>query len=58
VGMLCERFGLEIGDAFELLRAAARNSRKKVRALATEITQTREQTPQEIAEAVRRRMHR
>jgi ANTAR domain len=58
VGILSERFDLEIGDAFELLRAAARNSRREVRALATEMTESREQTPREIAEAVRSRRQR
>src|ERR1051325_10986380 len=48
VGMLSERFDLEIGYAFELLRGVARNSRREVRALATEITESREQTPKEI----------
>jgi hypothetical protein len=30
IGMLAERFALPIPDAFELLRAAARNSRREV----------------------------
>jgi ANTAR domain-containing protein len=54
VGMLSERFDVSIADAFELLRAAARNNRREVRALATEITESRGQTPPEITEAVRR----
>src|SRR5882724_6970176 len=37
IGMLAERFGLLFPDAFELLRAAARNSRCEVRALAAEL---------------------
>ena len=55
IGMLAERFDLSIADAFELLRAAARDSRREMRALATELTESREKTPHEIAEAARRR---
>lgn len=50
VGMLAERFNLNVGDAFQLLRRAARNSRRELRALAAEITQTRA-TPDAIAAA-------
>ncbi|MDP9303016.1 MAG: ANTAR domain-containing protein [Actinomycetota bacterium] len=49
IGILAERFGLPFPDAFELLRAAARNSRREVRALAEELGNSRE-TPPEIAE--------
>jgi len=49
IGMLAERFGLPFSDAFELLRAAARNSRREVRALAEELRSSRE-TPPELAE--------
>lgn len=49
IGILAERFGLPFSDAFELLRAAARNSRRKVRALAEELGASRE-TPPDIAE--------
>ena len=55
VGMLSERFDLAATDAFELMRAAARHSRRPVRALATELTESRGQTPEEIADAARRR---
>jgi ANTAR domain len=55
VGMLSERFGVTIADAFELLREAARNNRRAVRELASEITESRGQTPPEVAEVVRRR---
>src|SRR6266550_2698464 len=51
IGILAERFGLPFSDAFELLRAAARNSRREVRALAEELRSSRE-TPPEIAELV------
>jgi AmiR/NasT family two-component response regulator len=50
VGMLAERFELNVGDAFELLRRAARNSRRELRALATETTQSRT-TPTAISAA-------
>ena len=50
VGMLAERFNLNVADAFELLRRAARNSRRELRALATETIQTRV-TPEEITAA-------
>ena len=49
VGILAERFGLPLLDAFELLRAAARNSRREVRALAQELGASRK-TPPEVAE--------
>jgi AmiR/NasT family two-component response regulator len=50
VGMLAERFELSVGDAFELLRRAARNSRRELRTLATETIQSR-MTPPAIAAA-------
>jgi ANTAR domain-containing protein len=55
LGMLAERFNLPIPDAFELLRAAARDSRREVRALAEEITISRAQTPAEVVSALERR---
>src|SRR2546423_180934 len=58
VGMLSERFNVAITDAFELLRAAARHSRRTVRALATEMTESRGKTPQEVADVARRRVPR
>jgi AmiR/NasT family two-component response regulator len=48
IGILAERFDLPFPDAFELLRAAARDSRREVRALAQELGTSRE-TPPEIA---------
>jgi AmiR/NasT family two-component response regulator len=50
VGMLAERFDLNVVDSFELLRRAARNSRRELRTLAAETIQTRV-TPVEIAAA-------
>jgi AmiR/NasT family two-component response regulator len=52
VGMLAERLGLPLPDAFEVLRAAARNSRREVRALAEQLTTFREETPLEIVQAL------
>ena len=54
VGMLAERFDLSIPDAFELLRSAARNSRREVSALGEELTESRGWTPDEIVDARRR----
>jgi hypothetical protein len=54
VGMLAERFDLAMLDAFELLRSAARNSRREVRELALELTESRAWTPDEIINARRR----
>ena len=50
-GILAERFGLEIGDAFTLLRRAARSSRRRIHELAAEVT-TRRDTPIEIQQAL------
>ena len=55
LGMLAERFDLPIPDAFEVLRAAARDSRREVRALAEEITTLRAETPPEVVSALERR---
>jgi len=55
VGILSERFDLEIADAFELLRAAARDSPQEVRTLATQLAEFRHRTPDEIAKAARAR---
>jgi ANTAR domain len=54
VGMLAERFDLAMVDAFELLRSAARSSRRELRALALELTESRGWTPDEIIDARRR----
>jgi hypothetical protein len=47
IGMLAERFNLPFTEAFELLRAGARNTRQQVRAIAEELRETR-LTPSEI----------
>jgi ANTAR domain len=54
IGMLSERFDRTIVEAWELLRAAARDSRREVRALANEVTESRAKTPHEIVETARR----
>jgi AmiR/NasT family two-component response regulator len=48
-GVLAERFGLEIADAFHLLRRAARSNRMRLHDLATRVVESRE-TPREIEE--------
>jgi AmiR/NasT family two-component response regulator len=50
VGMLAERFDLSVTEGFDLLRRAARTSRRELRALAVELTQSRA-TPEEITAA-------
>jgi ANTAR domain-containing protein len=51
IGILSERFVLPIADAFEVLRAAARNSRREVRVVAEELRASRE-TPLAISEVL------
>jgi AmiR/NasT family two-component response regulator len=58
VGMLAERFDLSIGEAFELLRRAARESRSELRALAAQLTQSRRATPDAVTAARIVRVHR
>jgi hypothetical protein len=55
VGMLAERFRLPVSDAFELLRSAARTSRREVRSLVDELLEDRARTPPEIVQASARR---
>jgi AmiR/NasT family two-component response regulator len=54
-GILAERFDLTVSEAFELLRSAARSSRRRVSELAREMTESRGWTPDEIVIARRRR---
>jgi len=42
IGILAERFDLPTPDAFEVLRSAARNSRREVKAVAEEVRASRE----------------
>jgi hypothetical protein len=51
IGILAERFDLPTPDAFELLRSAARNSRREVRAVAEEVRASRE-TPLAISDVL------
>ena len=51
IGILAERFDLAFADAFEVLRAAARNSRREVKAIAEKLRASR-QTPPEIADVL------
>ena len=46
-GVLAERFGIGVDDAFELLRRGARTHRRKLRDLASDVVASRE-TPPEI----------
>jgi AmiR/NasT family two-component response regulator len=52
-GVLAERFGIALPDAFELLRRSARSNRIKLRDLAARVVESRE-TPAEIAALVER----
>jgi AmiR/NasT family two-component response regulator len=49
-GVLAERFGLEVYEAFQLLRRSARSNRMRLHTLATRVVESR-QTPPEIDEA-------
>jgi AmiR/NasT family two-component response regulator len=51
VGMLAERFDLSVVAAFDLLRGAARDSRRELRALAAEVTLGAGATPAEVSAA-------
>ena len=51
ISILAERFDLPFADAFEVLRAAARNSRREVRAVAEELRASRE-TPIAISDVL------
>jgi AmiR/NasT family two-component response regulator len=46
-GVLAERFGLEVDEAFHILRRASRNHRMSIHALAAQVVANRE-TPPEI----------
>jgi hypothetical protein len=45
-GVLAERYGLPIEDAFQLLRTSARNHRMSIHALAESVVTSRETPPQ------------
>jgi AmiR/NasT family two-component response regulator len=46
-GVLAERYGIGVDDAFQLLRSGARNNRVKIHELAARVVESRE-TPAEI----------
>jgi AmiR/NasT family two-component response regulator len=46
-GILSERFGLDLEDAFLLLRRSARTSRRELHEISASVTQSRE-TPKDI----------
>jgi AmiR/NasT family two-component response regulator len=46
-GVLAERFGLDVHDAFDMLRMSARSNRIRLRDLAERVVESR-QTPPEI----------
>ncbi len=50
-GIIFERFGVSMGESFELLRQAARSHQLKIRDLAERVVETRE-TPAAIADAL------
>jgi hypothetical protein len=53
-GVLAERFHLDLEQAFNVLRAAARANRMRIHALAATVTSERTTTPPEISAAVHR----
>jgi len=53
-GVLAERHGLDIEEAFDILRDASRSSRSKIHALAAEIVSGRE-SPRAILDAIAKR---
>ena len=50
VGMLAERFDVSVAHAYDLLRRAARDSRRELRSLAAEVTRGRV-SPDEVTAA-------
>ena len=53
-GVLAERHGLEIEEAFDVLRRGARSNRQKIHDLAREVVTSRE-TPRPVADELRAR---
>jgi AmiR/NasT family two-component response regulator len=49
-GVLAERLGLDVHEAFQVLRRSARSNRMRLHDLATRVVESR-QTPQEIERA-------
>lgn len=52
-GVLAERYGLTVADAFLLLRSSARGARTKIHGLATQVASTRE-SPEAVIRALAR----
>src|SRR5436853_342509 len=52
-GVLAERFGLDVHDAFHVLRTSARSNRMRLRDLAVRVVESR-QTPREIEQTLSR----
>ena len=52
-GVLAERFGLDVHDAFHVLRTSARSNRMRLRDLAAGVVESR-QTPPEIEQTLAR----
>src|SRR4051794_17649292 len=52
-GVLAERIGLDVHDAFYVLRMSARSNRMRLRDLATQVVESR-QTPPEIEQTLSR----
>jgi AmiR/NasT family two-component response regulator len=52
-GILAERFGLSVDEAFDVLRRAARSNRLKLHAVAADVVASRE-TPQAVASVAER----
>jgi AmiR/NasT family two-component response regulator len=50
-GVLAERFGLDVPEAFQLLRMSARSNRMRLRDLAERVVESRE-TPPEIEQTL------
>ena len=55
-GVLAERFGVDVHEAFQVLRASARSNRIRLHDLAARVVESR-QTPREIDETRLSRRH-
>ncbi len=53
-GVLAERLGISVGDAFEILRLAARSTRRTVHDVASDVLASSPVTPEAVAAAQRR----
>jgi len=55
-GIVAERYGLELEEAFELIRSAARTNRMKLHDL-VRLVRPGEETPRELADVIASRKH-